>query len=331
MVASGDARGRDQRVRARRGGGGARRRSHRAGREPGAGSAGEDRHARRGARDLAHDRPPPTQQGEAGPGPVRAGALRGLGRARDGAGAARRRARGHGAGADPGEPGGRGAEERLCAGGGAGAGAGGRRPRPREARGAHDDGAADGRRSSPAPHVSRAARAARRAAGGGTMATGALDGDVQRLRRGGRGGGDDPAPGDRAVRAEGGVSEDAFHLTPLDVRKQEFRRTLRGYEPLGVEDFRMRVADELERILREKSVLEERLAALAEQLEAYRERERAMNDALVAAQQFREETRTAAQREANAVGKEAEVAGRRVRVEARAETAAVEGQDARGT
>jgi len=47
------------------------------------------------------------------------------------------------------------------------------------------------------------------------------------------------------------VSTDAFHLTPHDVRKQEFRRSLRGYEPLGVEDFRVRVADELERILRE--------------------------------------------------------------------------------
>jgi len=87
------------------------------------------------------------------------------------------------------------------------------------------------------------------------------------------------------------VSEDVFHLTPLDVRKQEFRRTLRGYEPLGVEDFRMRVADELERILRERSVLEERLAALTDQLRAFRERERAMNEALVAAQQLREDTR----------------------------------------
>jgi len=124
------------------------------------------------------------------------------------------------------------------------------------------------------------------------------------------------------------VTEDAFHLTPLDVRKQEFRRSLRGYETLGVEDFRMRVADELERILREKSVLEERLAALAEQLEAYRERERAMNDALVAAQQFREETRTAAQREAKVVVKEAEVEGKRVLEEARAAKAEVERQTA---
>src|SRR2546430_506709 len=109
-------------------------------------------------------------------------------------------------------------------------------------------------------------------------------------------------------RSEGAdpVSEPAFHLTPLDVRKQEFRRRLRGYEPLGVEDFRARVADELERILREKAVLDERLAALGEQLRVYRERERAMNEALVAAQQLREETRAGAAREAQVIVREAQ-------------------------
>jgi len=107
------------------------------------------------------------------------------------------------------------------------------------------------------------------------------------------------------------VTDDSFHLTPLDVRRQEFRRSLRGYEPLGVEDFRMRVADELERVLREKSVLEERVAALTEQLRVFRERETAMNEALVAAQQLREETRSAAEREAQVIIREAEAEGRR--------------------
>jgi cell division initiation protein len=107
------------------------------------------------------------------------------------------------------------------------------------------------------------------------------------------------------------VSDPSFHLTPLDVRRQEFRRSLRGYEPLGVEDFRMRVADELERVSREKSVLEERVAALTEQLRVFRERETAMNEALVAAQQLREETRNSAEREALVIMREAEAEGRR--------------------
>jgi len=106
------------------------------------------------------------------------------------------------------------------------------------------------------------------------------------------------------------VTDDGFHLTPLDVRRQEFRRSLRGYEPLGVEDFRMRVADELERVLREKSVLEERVSALTEQLRVFRERETAMNEALVAAQQLREATHTAAEREAQVIVREAEAEGR---------------------
>lgn len=124
------------------------------------------------------------------------------------------------------------------------------------------------------------------------------------------------------------MSESAFHLTPLDVRKQEFRRSLRGYEPVGVEDFRGRVADELERILREKSVLEERVAALGEQLQAYRERERAMNEALVAAQQLREDSRSAALREAQVIIRESEADARRILDEARVKREDVERQSA---
>jgi DivIVA domain-containing protein len=112
------------------------------------------------------------------------------------------------------------------------------------------------------------------------------------------------------------------------VRKQEFRRTLRGYEPVGVDDFRVRVADELERILREKSVLEERVAALGEQLRSFRSRERAMNEALVAAQQLREQTRSAAEREAQVIVREAEAEARRIVDAAQAAKADVERQAA---
>lgn len=114
------------------------------------------------------------------------------------------------------------------------------------------------------------------------------------------------------------MSEDAFNLTPLDVRKQEFRKSLRGYDTLGVEDFRMRVADALERVIRERSVLEERLTALTEHLRVFREREKAMNEALVAAQQLRQETRAAAEREAQVILREAEAEAKRIIEETRA-------------
>ena len=99
---------------------------------------------------------------------------------------------------------------------------------------------------------------------------------------------------------------DEFRLTPLDVRKTEFRKTMRGYDALEVEDFRARVADEHERLVREKLMLEEKLRAVEEQLREFKVREKAMNDALVSAQQLRAETKEQAEREAQMIIREAE-------------------------
>jgi DivIVA domain-containing protein len=120
------------------------------------------------------------------------------------------------------------------------------------------------------------------------------------------------------------MNDEAFTLTPLDIRKQEFRKTLRGYDTLGVEDFQVRVADALERAIRERQVLEERIASLTEQLRVFREREKAMNEALVAAQQLRQETRDSAEREGQVIVREAQAEAKRLLDEARAAQSAVE-------
>ena len=120
------------------------------------------------------------------------------------------------------------------------------------------------------------------------------------------------------------MNDDAFNLTPLDLRRQEFRKTLRGYETDGVEDFRVRAADALERAIRERQVLEERVSALTEQLRVFREREKAMNEALVAAQQLRQETRAAAEREGQVIVREAQAEAKRLLDEAQAAQNAVQ-------
>lgn len=119
------------------------------------------------------------------------------------------------------------------------------------------------------------------------------------------------------------MNDDAFNLTPLDIRKQEFRKTLRGYDTLGVEDFQMRVADALERAMRERQVLEERVSALTDQLRVFREREKAMNEALVAAQQLRQDSRAAAEREGQVIVREAEAEAKRLLDQARSAESAV--------
>ncbi len=119
------------------------------------------------------------------------------------------------------------------------------------------------------------------------------------------------------------MNDEAFNLTPHDIRKQEFRKTLRGYDTLGVDDFRVRVADALERAIRERQILEERVNALTEQLRVFREREKAMNEALVAAQQLRQDSRATAEREGQVIVREAEAAAKRLLDEAKNAESAV--------
>lgn len=109
------------------------------------------------------------------------------------------------------------------------------------------------------------------------------------------------------------MSDDhAFHLTPLDVRSQEFTRALRGYDRNQVNEFKLAISDELERLLRDRAQHEERLRSAQEQLRAFRDRERAMNEALVAAQQLRVDSKAQAEREAELLLREAKTEAERI-------------------
>lgn len=116
-------------------------------------------------------------------------------------------------------------------------------------------------------------------------------------------------------------------LTPLDVRKKQgdFRRALRGYDADAVDAFLEQVADRFEELVRENVGLRERATQLSRAVESYRERERAMNEALISAQQLREETRTQAAREAELTVREAQAEAQRIVDEARRQLASVEG------
>ena len=120
------------------------------------------------------------------------------------------------------------------------------------------------------------------------------------------------------------MSDDhAFHLTPLDVRSQEFQRGFRGYDTGQVDEFKLAVSDELERLLRDRAQHEERVRSAQEQLRAFRDRERAMNEALVAAQQLRVDTKAQAEREAELLIREARAEAERILERAHQEEALV--------
>ncbi len=115
------------------------------------------------------------------------------------------------------------------------------------------------------------------------------------------------------------MTDNAFHLTSHDVRAQEFPRVLRGYDITQVDEFKQRMAEEIDRLVRERVQLDERVKGMSEQLKAYRDRERAMNDALVAAQQLRSESQAQVDREREVALREAEAQAERVLLEARTE------------
>jgi DivIVA domain-containing protein len=113
--------------------------------------------------------------------------------------------------------------------------------------------------------------------------------------------------------------DDSFHLTPLDVRRYEFQRAFRGYDVERVNRFREQAADEIERLLRANQELDTKAKNFHEQLRAFRERDKALNEALVSAQQLRAEIREQAEREAQLLMREARADGERLVDAARAE------------
>ena len=108
-------------------------------------------------------------------------------------------------------------------------------------------------------------------------------------------------------------------LTPLDVRKKkgDFRRVMRGYDPDSVDNFLDEVVARMEELVRENQANTGRVAQMTEAIADYRERERAMNEALVSAQQLREGMREQAQREADLVLREARAEGERIVADAK--------------
>lgn len=107
-------------------------------------------------------------------------------------------------------------------------------------------------------------------------------------------------------------------LTPLEVRqkKGDFRRGFRGYDAELVNDFLDLVADRMEELVKDNMALHDSVEALEHEVEVYREKERALSDALMAAQRFREDARSHAEKEGELMIREARLAAETAREEA---------------
>lgn len=97
-------------------------------------------------------------------------------------------------------------------------------------------------------------------------------------------------------------------LTPLDVRKKrgDFGKGLRGYDPQEVDTFLELVAERMEVLVQENVAFRGRVGELEETVVAQQGREQAIQDALVTAQELRQDVKKQARREASLLEREAQ-------------------------
>jgi cell division initiation protein len=113
-------------------------------------------------------------------------------------------------------------------------------------------------------------------------------------------------------------------LTPLDIRHREFKRGMRGYADVEVDEFLDQVADEYERLFKENIDLTERLEALQEKVTGYRRIEDTLQKTLVSAQASAEELKQNATKEAQLILRDAELKGRQMVNDTYSEKQAIE-------
>ena len=96
-------------------------------------------------------------------------------------------------------------------------------------------------------------------------------------------------------------------LTPLDVRKKrgDFGKGLRGYDPPEVDGFLELVAERMEELVKENLAFRGKVEQLSERVVVQEGRERAVQDALVTAQELRQDVKKQARREAKLLEREA--------------------------
>jgi len=108
-------------------------------------------------------------------------------------------------------------------------------------------------------------------------------------------------------------------LTPLDIRKQTFKKKpMGGLDPAEVQAFLEMVAGEFEEVIRENTSLAERMQGLDGKIDDYRRMEKTLQDTLLSAQKTSDELRDNAERRGELLIKEAQFKADQIIGEARA-------------
>jgi len=103
------------------------------------------------------------------------------------------------------------------------------------------------------------------------------------------------------------LEEIELKITPLDIKKQVFKKVMRGLDPVEVETFLEMVSEEFESLIKQKNNLSDDVLKLKTQLQDYQEVEKTFKESLMNAQQTMNQSRENSKRESTLIIKEAEV------------------------
>ena len=110
-------------------------------------------------------------------------------------------------------------------------------------------------------------------------------------------------------------------ITPLDIRKMVFKVCLRGYDRQEVDQFLEELAQTVEMLNRDQTMLREKLTSVEQQLADLKKAEATLMNTLVTTQALADDLKHAAQRDAELIMKEAELKAGELLREAQAELA----------
>lgn len=115
-----------------------------------------------------------------------------------------------------------------------------------------------------------------------------------------------------------------MNLTPLDIQKQTFSRSFKGYNLDEVRAYLHLIAEELEQLLRDVDRLSRENTLLREDIDDQRQREQILKDTLLSAQKVSEDVRATARKDAELIVKDAELLSERLISQAMARVADLE-------
>ena len=112
-------------------------------------------------------------------------------------------------------------------------------------------------------------------------------------------------------------------ITPLEIKRQQFKKTMRGYDTIEVETFLEMVSNEQEDLIHENRAQKDKIIELETQLSDYKNIERSLQQTFMQAQETSGKSIENSKREAEIIVKEAEVKASQIVEKARLDFAHV--------